>query len=244
MNLSVPNNAEPGSNAPADGVCEQHPFFCSQLFRWLLWEMSTVTGCAIFVMLAFLLLNPEVMRFRAGGDISVFVFVHSLMIVRTICLVRKPSFGFLLMSGVSRDQHWRHITITALSSGLLVWGLGAAIVFSGLRSKIQDQSDNPAFPFMGVTEQPVMIWCFVEYLILIPVLHYAWIRSSQTTRGADNGFLMTIGVVLLAITIDDAIDFSNAPTWVSSVIAFGFLLVSLGATLATRRAYLRLEIVA
>ena len=95
-----------------------------------------------------------------------------------------------------------------------------------VRSLVQDQLIvNPYFLNSTFGESWVpWVWLY-GYVVVLPMMHYAWVRSKHSARGKLNGWvLMSFGVAILIWSF-----FQSSPTehWKNPVPAPFFLLLIL-----------------
>jgi len=146
-------------------------------------------------------------------------------------------FAFLFSRGYSRDTLWLNTMIATAMSALAVWLPAALIVWTPLRSIVQDwmrisvHFSNPA------AERTVPLAWLAWYTFLLPFSHYEWIRWAQPTRGAFGATLIQAGMIVVAYPI---VVLSPWPTWPILWAPGG--LVALGAFVASRHLYRRLEV--
>ena len=89
-------------------------------------------------------------------------------------------------------------------SGLIVCLSVWLILVCGLRAWLQDWLQNPWFPFMARNEPAIAGWILLEYMLLLPLLHYAWVRARQPMRDAGAGWLICVsGFVMLIWSITE-----------------------------------------
>jgi hypothetical protein len=96
-------------------------------------------------------------------------------------------FAFLYTRGYRRDVLWAHVMGTCVLSAAVPIALSQAIVWSGLRNFVHQY--NPMFPFVGVRETWVPLEWSLCYIVLLPLVHYAWMRMAQPFRGQRMGIL-------------------------------------------------------
>ena len=157
-----------------------------------------VTMIALPVMVIFTLFYRGVLEWRNQWA-SLFVLVHSIMIVFCLGRFRSRSFAYLYTRGYSRDALWFNKMIATAVSVLVVWLPAAAVVWLPVRSVVQDKMFlSPYFPLMMAREATVPFFWLFGYAVLIPLFHYTWIRRAQPTRGGHGAILLAIAVVATA----------------------------------------------
>ncbi len=61
---------------------------------------------------------------------------------------------------------------------------------------MQAASGNPWFPVAGSVESSLAVWILLEYVLLLPPLHYAWIRARMPQRDPAAGWIQTVGILI------------------------------------------------
>ena len=173
--------------------------------RWgllkILWRQAlpaTIIGVLGFSVLT--LVWPEVLTSRNPWAILI-VIAQCFKLAQLSGRFESPTFAFLYSRGYSRDALWLHLMLTSFLSAMAAWLVAGSILWSGLRSLVQDQlQHNPFFPIMAPREfSAPLLWLGI-YLLLIPAYHYVWIRRAQPTRGSLSGYFVII-VLLAALLV-------------------------------------------
>ena len=214
------------------------PLFWWQYRQTLPFAMKAMVVLAIYVLFA-----GEPLRFRIDQVPAMIVLAHCLAVPWRLGRVRSAAFGYLYVQGYSRRSLWGHTMLASLASALTVWLPMAALIWLPLRSSFQDAvMQNAYFPFMGPTERALTLWCLATYFCLIPVFHYAWIRSSLPRRGILSGHVLAAAAfaALLAFWI-------GAPRWLrcgwpSIAIVGAFAGAALVLLLSGRSVHDRMEV--
>jgi hypothetical protein len=122
---------------------------------------------------------------------------------------------------------------------LAAWLPAALIVWTHARSALLDKMQNPNYPIMAPFEMTQPFHWLAGYALLLPVLHYAWIRHQQPTKGPNDGLWLAIGY-LMAQLVTITLPFSlYPPRW---ILATAFPAVSLALFAAGRRLYRQVEV--
>ncbi len=61
---------------------------------------------------------------------------------------------------------------------------------------MQEASGNPWFPVAGSVEASLALWIMLEYVLLLPPLHYAWVRARIPQRDPAAGWIQTAGILI------------------------------------------------
>jgi hypothetical protein len=191
--------------------------------RWQLRQLIWINLAALLCAVGFILFWHEALEFLVTPWVVPFVALHSGLVV--MLLGRNGSSGtrFLYAQGLTRDQVWWSTYSVSLISGLVVCGSVWLILILGIRSQLQDWMQNPWFPFMATEEPAIAGWLLLEYVLLLPLLHYVWVRSRQPMREAGAGWLICVaGLVMLTWSITELRRTLLEPTlfWIALV---GFL---------------------
>jgi hypothetical protein len=171
---------------------------------------------------------------------ALFVAVHSLALVSRLARFRSPDFAFLYERGFGRNTLWAHTMLATAVAILLVWLPMALIVWTPLRGLVQDVVfRSPFYPLMRPREVSVpWVWLGL-YAVVLPVLHYEWIRRAHPTRGGAAGSFITAGLVLVALTL------FNMPfqhEWFGWLVLVASVTLAATALAASRRLHRHLEI--
>jgi hypothetical protein len=174
-----------------------------------------VTLIALPVLVIFALFYREVLMWYNVWT-TLFVLIHSIMIVFCLGRFRSRSFAYIYTRGYSRDELWLNKMIATVISILVVWLPAAVVVWLPIRSVIQDKMFmSPYFPLMMIREVVVPFFWLFGYAVLVPLFHYTWIRRAQPTRGGSGAVLLAIAFVIAAWTL---MLFRWHPDWFKIVI--------------------------
>jgi hypothetical protein len=173
------------------------------LLRWHGYWLGTLTLLGWMAAIPWLLFHHDPLRAHDMAP-AFFVAVHSLAIVALLGRFRTGAFGFLYSRGYSRDTLWTHAMLAGAAGVLSVWLPAALVVWTPLRSCVQDRLFlNPYFPIMAPAEAAVpWTWLFA-YAVLVPTLHYAWIRQAAPYRGGSAGAMMAVAVAFGLLCLVD-----------------------------------------
>ncbi|MHC4638332.1 MAG: hypothetical protein ACYTBP_06470 [Planctomycetota bacterium] len=134
--------------------------------------------------------------------IAIFILSHSIAVAVCLGRFRSADFAFLYTRGYSRDQLWVHKMLATVLCVLAMWLPIALIVWTPVRSIVQDKMFNsPYFPIMAQREAAVPWFWLAGYAILLPMFHYVWIRQAQPIKGSNGAVLLAIGMVIVIVTL-------------------------------------------
>lgn len=178
--------------------------FKPALFRWQLRQLSAINLVAVAAVSMYVLLRQTPLV--APGEFPVFLAVclHCGLIVWRLGHVTAPRTGFLHSQGFTRDEIWWQTFFASWASGLLVCGTAWLLIVTRLRCVVQDRwYQNMYFPFYA-PEEVIVPWAWLfAYTIVLPLMHYVWVRANQPCRGAASGWMvMTLGLGMLVLTFD------------------------------------------
>lgn len=214
------------------------------LFCWQVRNLVPVSLTAAVLSCLFVLITREPLRFAMlNGPTPYFILVHCLAITWCLGRVRSRSFAFLYGQGFTRDSLWLHAMLATCVSVLAAWLPAAVLIWSGLRSGFQDQMQNYWFPLMAETESAFLYWSLLSYVVLLPILHYGWIRAAQPMRGTTGGFAIAIATVFAAFSIWNSIHVHRMPIWIVVLLAGGFVVAAVSLAWGGRSLHRRLEVV-
>ena len=161
--------------------------------RQLFWaNLIAVCSIALFAALS----GWPLLRLSDNLVLMFGVFVHCSTMVILLGRNSPRGPGFLYNQGFSRDQIWWSILAASISSGLLASCAFWFAIASGLRSAMQEAHGNPWFPVVGSVESSLAVWILLEYILLLPPLHYAWIRARMPQRDPAAGWMQAIGILI------------------------------------------------
>lgn len=209
------------------------------LLRWVLWPVLPVSLVATVVASLYVLFRREPLE-PADGWAGAFIVVHCCFLVMRLGRVGAGPFAFLYTRGYSRDRLWAHTMLASLVAVLIVWLPAALLIWLGLRSGFQDTvRESPYFPIMAPLETTVPLVWLAAYLVLLPVLHYAWIRQAQPARGGATGPLLAAGLVVTAVSTLNAGRIEPPVWW---IIWIGCVVVVVAALWGGRRLHRSIEV--
>jgi hypothetical protein len=82
-----------------------------------------------------------------------------------------------------------------------VWGVAAALIWSGLRSFMQDRVVESAYyPLFAGQDLPFPLAWLGGYLVCGAFWEYAVVRAVQPSRGGATGVILLVGLVLAGVT--------------------------------------------
>ena len=209
------------------------------LLRWLLRPTLTVTLPAVVLACWYVLVHREPLQWRDGW-VGLFVVAHGCLLSSCLGKYRSGTFAFTYTRGYSRDALWGHTMLATLLAVLAVWLPVAAIIWLPIRSRFQDVVfQSPFFPlFEGAEDAVPWVW-LAGYGLMMPWLHYAWIRQAQPCRGSGGGSWLAAAFVVSAIT---ALNAGRLEDWVATVAWVAGVLLTVVLLLAGRRLHRRVEV--
>lgn len=174
-------------------------FVKPKLLLWQLRQLFLINAAAMVIAGLYTLLRAEPMV--APGELRMLmaVIVHSAAVVWVLGRVSSRHVGFLHAQGFTRDQIGWHTFLASLLSAVLVCSTVLLLMVTGLRSFVADHVfESPWFPFMASGEYSLPFILLLGYAIVLPLMHYAWVRFNQPFGGAASGWMMMIsGLVFL-----------------------------------------------
>lgn len=171
------------------------------LWRWYArraWPVTIIASCIVLVHVLLIQRQPYS---TWESSVWLFILLHCVALNWSVNSIGHADGAFLYTRGFSRDVLWRHRVFVSLVHMLIVWGIAAGLLWSGLRSQFQIWlMDNPEFPLMdGADSGRPWAWLY-GYILLLGSLQYASIRRWQPTRGAASGYWLVLSVVVLQFT--------------------------------------------
>ncbi|MDB5387609.1 MAG: hypothetical protein JWM11_3255 [Planctomycetaceae bacterium] len=165
------------------------------LTRWqirqLFWANCLAMCCATW----FALMSNSAIVFSRNVSVAFGVLVHCGIMVLILGRSEPRGPGFLYCQGFSRDQLWWSAFAATVCSGVLVCLSFWLIIATGLRVVVQQALGNPWFPMAGTIEAKSTKWFLMEYILLLPPLHYIWVRARLPQRDAGAGWALAAGIL-------------------------------------------------
>lgn len=154
----------------------------------VLWRQALpATGLGGVGLGLYALMWPDVMTSHDHVPALV-ILVYGLLLGRLLGRYQTPAFAFLHSRGYSRGVLWSHLMLASGLSVMAAWLPATLILWTGLRSAIFDRVlRSPYFPIMAPREIVVPLVWLAFFILLVPAVHYAWVRSAQPTKGGHNG---------------------------------------------------------
>lgn len=209
------------------------------LLTWIVRPALPVSLVALAVAVVYVLFKREPLD-TVDGWAGAFIVAHGCLVVMRLGRTAVGPFAFLYTRGYSRDRLWAHTMLASLAAVLVVWLPAALMIWLGLRSDYQDAvRQSPYFPIMAPLETTVPLVWLAAYGVLLPVLHYAWIRQAQPTRGGATGPLLAAGLVVAGVSVFNAGRIEQPVWW---IIWIGCALVTAAAFWGGRRLHRRIEV--
>ncbi len=191
--------------APQSGRSPQRNHW--PLFWWQFRRILPVTIMGAFVATLFVLSPKENPQYYLSVGAQISLAIHSFLLVLPLGFPSSRESGFLYSQGFSRDSIWA-CTLGASTCGaigtlivpsLLLW-TGTAFSYRTWKSGGQWQPPSDFNEMLN----PVL-WLAV-YVFLVPLFHYAWIRTAQCSRDFSAGTLLALAGAFVLM-------FSGEPHW-------------------------------
>lgn len=164
------------------------------LTRWQLRQLFWPNFLALCVGVLFVLLSSSAITFLRNEYIMFGVFVHCSVLVLILGRSDPRGPGFLYSQGFSRDQLWWSTFFATLLSGFIVCFICWLTIVTGLRALVQETIGNPWFPVAGTIDSKSVKWFVPVYLLVLPPLHYIWVRARQPFRDPTAGLMLAGGI--------------------------------------------------
>lgn len=166
------------------------------LFRFLMRQTLPATLVGGLALAVYVLVDGDVLSPVGIG--TLIMLATCLTIAWLLGRVRSGSFAFVYTRGATRDVIWRHKMLASVASLLLAWLPATLMVWLHLRSWVQDVVfRSPNSPVMAPLETLVPLWWLMAAALVLPGLHYAWIRLAQPTAGSRSGLFVAAAVLAL-----------------------------------------------
>ena len=128
------------------------------------------------------------------------VLLHCWLIAWRLWRSSPRQSGFLYSWGFTRDEIWWQTYLASLASAALVCGVAWLLMVLQVRFLVQDGLvANPYFLVPQSGEYWVPWFCFYGYLLVLPMLHYAWVRSKHSAKGKFVGWMIMFGGLVLLV---------------------------------------------
>ena len=166
------------------------------LLRWYLSPpLMMGQGACMGLAWAYVLLKPEPLFEPNDFWPWLLILLHSFLVVKNLRgNGHVHRCGFLYARGFTRDTLWAHAMLAHVLCVVMVWAPVALFIWLPIRSAVQDYLyQSPYYPLFTPMEAPLPVVWLVLYTVLAPVLHYAWIRRAQPTRGSNAGDFLAVG---------------------------------------------------
>ncbi len=171
------------------------------LLRWFFRQTWPLNGAVMVVLLVLLVLASASWQASAiPGMVGIAVFIvglaHPLGLVMLLGRYRSTEFAFLYTRGFSRNALWGHIMLFTALSIVLAWFPVWVFSLTPLPQWLYSFAgvEGAPYPLPSARFFRVMS-SFISYPLLIPALHYAWIRQAQPDRNSEAGFWIPLAVV-------------------------------------------------
>jgi len=203
------------------------------LLVWLWRRTLPVTIVAAAAVAALALLIPVRLQalFLEEWSYLVVLVVVAHSVALAACQGRPTSgaTGYLYSRGFSRDRLWVHQWLASAVSVLAVWLPAGLIVWTPLRGWAQWALGNPFYPGAAGLDAAFPLRPLPLYGLLLPLLHYSWIRGVQPTRERWIGpILVTWGLFcLLPAAFLDRRDTEGLMPWTLGCLAAASLVLVL-----------------
>jgi hypothetical protein len=167
------------------------------LTRWQLRQLFWPNCLAVCAGVLFVLLSSAAVTFLRNELVMFGVFVHCGVLVLILGRSDPRGPGFLYSQGFSRDQLWWSTFVATLFSGLIVCFMCWFTIITGLRALVQEATGNPWFPAAGTIDAGSVKWFMLVYVLVLPPLHYIWVRARQPMCDPTAGLMLSVGIVWL-----------------------------------------------
>jgi hypothetical protein len=182
---------------------------------------ATMTG--ILGLSSYSLAWPEVMTSRDSWP-WLLLLLQCLLLAVLLGRFQSSAFAFLYSRGYSRDSLWAHMMLVSFLSIVVGWLPAALIVWTGLRSLIQDRFFySPYFPIMAPYEIRVPFLWLAGCLLLTAAFHYVWIRRSQPIKGQHGGDSIGIGLIAASVTVLNLVYYPHG--WIAWLLGVSYAAV-------------------
>lgn len=165
------------------------------LIFWQLRQIRFANLIAVAVTTMYFLMNQTPMRIPGTFVMLLGALLHSGFMTYRLCRSSREN-AFLHVQSFSRGQIWWATWIALFVSGLSVAVTCGLVVWSGLRSHVQDTVvGNPWYVIPNLDENWLPITLFVHYSVLISLLLYCRIRVLRPFDDPAAGWtLMCFGI--------------------------------------------------
>lgn len=211
------------------------------LLRWQLQSLRLVTAVAVPVAAFWTLLYSTPLTQTVWPIF--FAIFHSVAITACLGRFRSAEFAFLHSRAYSRETLWAHTWLASIIAVLAAWLPAALIVWTHARSALQSKMP-PLHTLIPPTPETGVPWLWLGwYALMLPALHYAWIRHQQPTKSPNDGLWLAISYLMaLLITLGRLNPFERTIHPALWVAAAAFPAVSLALLAAGRRLYHEMEV--
>ena len=219
------------------------PYFQPALFAWQFRQLWLINAVALSTAVIYTLFRPEPLVLPGEYKVLFAVIVHSAAVVRQLGRISSSNTGFLYSQGFTRDRIWRHTLAATAASACLVSAVVFVLIAAGLRSFVQSTWFNsPWYPFMTQAELKIPLLLLFEYAVVMPLMHYVWIRAGQPAAGAAAGWmLMSLGLCFTVWAFGMAWTFRWQPAWYR-IVALLYLPAFVVLLIACRQLHRTMEV--
>lgn len=170
------------------------------LFLWLMRPLRLPNIVMIAVCSMYVIFCREPLLPPGERKMLLAVILHSTIIAARLGRFSSRERGFLHAQGFTRDQMWWHTLLASSVSAVVTCAVIALLMMCGVRSVVQDQLfQNPYFPFMASAEYSTSLVMLLQYIIVLPAVHYVWIRAHQPVGDAAAGWMLTSMTLIFAV---------------------------------------------
>ncbi|MCL2640513.1 MAG: hypothetical protein FWD53_06695 [Phycisphaerales bacterium] len=215
------------------------------MIRWhlmmYLWQkVKVVMWVAILGWLALVLFSRGLLTVR---DVlpAVMVMVQAAALAMVLGRYKRGEFGFLYTRGFGRDVLMWHTMLVAVVAGMLPIFVAAFVVWSGLRSSLQDGWWNPLFPIAAVRENAVPWVWMALCVVAVPVGQYVWVRRASAIAGRWVGDWLA-GAVVVGLFSVAVISFYCLDGWRLGLLVVAGVGIVLAVVIGARAAHRELEV--
>jgi hypothetical protein len=210
------------------------------LLRYLWMKVAWVTALAGAAWLAAVML-PRALHELTDEWPVLLVMAHAGVVAWLMGRYHTGEFAFLQSRGFSRGTLWGHTMAVSGLSALAAVGVGAVMVWSGVRSGFQDVvMQNALFPVAAFRERHVPWMWMGLYAVMMPAGQYVWMRLAEGTQGRRGGLWLALGVIMALVAVYGMS--TRYGGWRAGVLIAGACVVAGVFVVCSRGAYRELEV--
>lgn len=210
---------------------------------WQLRQLTFINIIAVLVAASWFVMHREPMRIPGPAVLLLSIAFHCAVMVWKLGRMSSRYTGFLHAQGLTRDQIWRHTFLATLTSGAIVSLMSAFVIHSGLRSWVQDNVyESPYFLVPVASEKWIPLLVMFHYSVMLPLMHYTWVRANQPFRGTTGGWMMmSLGLCFYLWSFGMAYGHRSSPGFLT-IVALAHLPAIVLLLITCRRVHRTLEV--